>query len=195
MIAGFDEAGRGALAGPVVAAAVVLPQDYSLLDSTLVEVRDSKQMTPDARAEAFELIHELAVASAVGVADHDEVDTYGIVPSTQLAMIRALGNLPTTPEHLLLDYIFLPDCPTPQTSLVRGDVRVLSIAAASVVAKVTRDRMMVDYHGRYPGYYLNTNMGYGTPAHQGALRELGPCPIHRRSFAPIRIQLELSGAG
>lgn len=178
----------------MVAAAVVFPRDYQHLQKTLVEVRDSKQMTPAARADAFEHIHELALASAVGVADHTEVDSYGIVPATRLAMMRALGGLSMTPEHLLLDYIFLPDCPTPQTSLVRGDVRVLSIAAASVLAKVTRDRMMVDYHERYPGYYLDTNMGYGTPAHQGALREHGPCAIHRRSFAPIRIQVEIPGA-
>lgn len=194
-VAGLDEAGRGALAGPVVAAAVVLPRDDAQLKSALIEVRDSKEMTPAARAQAFVLIQEVALASSVGVADNVEVDSYGIIQATRLAMMRALRPLAPAPEHLLLDYMILPDWPTPQTSLVRGDARVLSIAAASVLAKVTRDRMMSDYDQHFPGYSLTSNKGYGTRAHKGALKKLGPCPIHRKSYAPIRLQLECRAAG
>lgn len=193
-VAGLDEAGRGALAGPVVAAAVILPGYGRKVAKALSGVRDSKQMTAPARAGAYERIRKIALASAIGVADNGEVDSLGIVPATRLAMTRALEVLEPVPDHLLLDYMLLPDWPSPQTSLIRGDSLVLSIAAASVLAKVARDRMMVSFHHRFPGYALKSNKGYGTAAHRTALRELGPCPIHRRTFAPI-LHLEHANGG
>lgn len=193
-VAGIDEAGRGALAGPVVAAAVVLPAEIEQAASALAGVRDSKLMAPEARLLAFNRILDVARASAVGTADHTEIDRWGIVPATRLAMRRAIQNLGLAPEHLLLDYMFLPDWPTPQTSLVQGDTRVLSIAAASVLAKVTRDRLMEDLDRQYPGYDLKSNKGYGTPAHKRRLEARGPCSIHRRTYGPVRLCLERSPA-
>lgn len=192
-VAGVDEAGRGALAGPVVAAAVVLPAPIEWAASELQGVRDSKLMTAEARAAAHDRILKVARATGLGSADHREVDQWGIVPATRLAMTRALQNLSLDPEHLLLDYMLLPDWAAPQTSLVRGDARVLSIAAASVLAKVTRDRMMEALDRQYPGYDLRANKGYGTPAHKRRLVALGPCSIHRRTYAPVRIRLDIDG--
>jgi len=185
LIAGVDEAGRGAWAGPVSAGAVVLPQRPDLVER-LPGVRDSKQMTAKQRARWAEVIRSLACAWGVGFASAEEIDELGILPATRLAMQRAIEQLSPAPQHLLVDAVRLPALELPQQALIKGDVRVLSIAAASVLAKTARDALMVELDGSYPGYSLARHKGYGTAAHRAALEELGPCPIHRRSFAPIR---------
>jgi ribonuclease HII len=187
-IAGVDEAGRGAWAGPVSAGAVILPQRADLLEC-LSGVRDSKQMTPIQRAKWAFQIHDLALAWGVGFASAAEIDALGIVPATRLAMQRAIEQLQPPPQHLLLDAIRLPRINLPQQSLIKGDARVLSIAAASVLAKTARDELMAQLDAQYPGYGLARHKGYGTALHQTALQALGPCPIHRQSFAPIRARL------
>ncbi len=181
-IGGIDEAGRGALAGPVSAAVVVLPPQPSL-SQTLRGVHDSKQMTPLQREYWAPRIQEIALAWGVGFASAEEIDTVGIVPATRLAAMRALESLSLSPGHLLLDYWRLPECPLPQTALVKGDRRSLSIAAASVLAKTSRDALMRELDAQYPGYTFARHKGYGTPQHRQALRRLGLCPIHRKSFA------------
>lgn len=185
VIAGIDEAGRGALAGPVVAAAVVLPLGQPRLVDSFEGVRDSKQMNPQQRASAADRIQALASAWAIGSASHEEIDEFGIVPATHRAMRRALSSLPLPPEYLLLDYEVLREDERPQTALVRGDACCLSIAAASVLAKVDRDRRMIEYDRIYPGYGLAVHKGYATERHRTALIDLGPSPIHRRTFAPV----------
>ena len=184
-IAGIDEAGRGALAGPVAAAAVILPPERSMARE-LSGVRDSKQMTASQRESWFLRIQEIALAFGVGMASSEEIDILRIVPATRLAAQRALAALNLKPEHLLLDYIFLPDIPLPQTSLIKGDMRSLSIAAASVLAKTGRDALLAELDQQYPGYGLAVHKGYGTAAHREAIEQLGPTSIHRMSFAPIK---------
>jgi ribonuclease HII len=181
-VAGIDEAGRGALAGPVSAAAVILPPETSVL-CKLKGVRDSKQMTPAARQAAREMILEHALSWGVGYASAAEIDQVGIVPATRLAAWRALERLSLPPAHLLLDYLFLPDVALPQTALIKGDCRSLSIAAASVLAKTARDVLLCELDSTYPGYGFAAHKGYGTQAHRNALQRLGPCPAHRRSFS------------
>ena len=183
-VAGIDEAGRGALAGPVSAAAVVLPADPSI-SSRLFGVRDSKLMTALQRATFARIIRDFAVSCGVGFASSEEIDTVGIVPATRLAAQRALQQLDCVPGHLLLDWLFLPDVDQPQTSLVKGDRRSLSIAAASVLAKASRDALMIELDCQYPGYGLAGHKGYGTERHRAALERLGPSPIHRRSYRPV----------
>jgi ribonuclease HII len=183
-IAGLDEAGRGAWAGPVAAAAVVLPQRASLV-SELSGVRDSKQMTPRQRQHWAGRIYEVAQAWAVGFASAAEIDEHGIVPATRLAMSRALGHLCLAPQQLLIDALRLPKVSLPQQALIKGDVRVLSIAAASVLAKTTRDALMIEMESEFPGYGFARHKGYGTALHRAALDLLGPCPQHRCSFAPL----------
>ena len=185
-VAGIDEAGRGALAGPVSAAAVILPDVPSLSDQ-LYGVRDSKLMTPAQRGSWAKAICQHAVAYAVGFASADEIDTLGIVPATRLAAWRALEQLACVPGHLLLDWLFLPEVDLPQTSLVKGDRRSLSIASASVLAKTARDALLVELDEQYPGYGLARHKGYGTAQHLAALKRQGPAPIHRRSFEPVRL--------
>ncbi len=185
-VAGVDEAGRGPWAGPVVAAAVVLPPQREDLEEALAGVDDSKRLTPAQREDLFHTIHTVALAVGVGQASHEEIDALGIVPATQLAMKRALAALSPQPDYLLLDHLALPDVNIPQRSFVRGDAQVLSIAAASIIAKVTRDRIMVEMDARYPGYGFAQHKGYGTRAHREALARLGPSPIHRRTWAPVR---------
>lgn len=180
-VAGIDEAGRGALAGPVSAAAVILPAQPDLL-SLLSGVRDSKLMTPSQRAYWRAQITNIAVSWGVGFASAEEIDLLGILPATRLAAMRALVELCNAPEHLILDYLFLPDSPLPQTSLVKGDQRSLSIAAASVLAKTARDAELVALDAQMPGYGFARHKGYGTAAHCAALARLGPSPVHRRSF-------------
>jgi ribonuclease HII len=180
-IAGLDEAGRGALAGPVAAATVILPAVQDIADR-LKGVRDSKMMTPKAREQWAEQIKRLAVCCAVGFASNEEIDELGIVPATILAMQRALDGLTVLPQHLLVDYIKLPDFSIPHTCLVKGDARCLSIAASSILAKTVRDELLVQYDDRFPGYGLAQNKGYGTKAHRQALTALGQSPIHRKSF-------------
>jgi ribonuclease HII len=185
-VAGLDEAGRGAWAGPVVAAAVILPPSDPDLASHLSGIRDSKTLSAARREALLSAIHEHALAWAVGVVPPQEIDAGGIVPATRQAMALAIQALSPAPDYLLLDYLSLPDIPLPQHSLPKGDARVLSIAAASIVAKVSRDRMMVEMDGQYPGYGFARHKGYGTAAHRVALAELGPCPKHRMSFAPLK---------
>lgn len=181
LIAGVDEAGRGALAGPVAAAAVIFPPDPSLV-SSLAGVDDSKRLTPRMRALMCERVKQIALGWGVGMASNLEVDDLGILPATRLAVRRALEQLPMTPEHLLVDFLNLPDCALPQTPLVKGDQRSLSIAAASILAKTIRDAFLCRLDQHYSGYGFARHKGYGTRAHLAALDKLGPSPVHRRSF-------------
>ncbi|MBS1250048.1 MAG: Ribonuclease HII [Chloroflexi bacterium] len=187
-VGGIDEAGRGALAGPVVAAVVILPPQPGVRHS-LVGVRDSKVMTPNQREKWRAKIQAQALAWSVGFASPREIDAYGIVPATRLAAQRALDKLSPPPEHLLLDYLQLPNTPTPQTWLVKGDARSLSIAAASVLAKTIRDEHLRGMEETYPGFGFASHKGYGTKAHRQAIQRLGPSPIHRMSFAPMKLMV------
>jgi ribonuclease HII len=183
-VAGIDEAGRGALAGPVAAAAVILPQIMSLTID-LEGVNDSKRMTPTQRDTWSAVIRRVAVTYGVGLASPQEIDELGIVPATRLAASRAIDHLAVSPDCLLLDYLYLPKIPVSQISLTKGDRRSLSIAAASILAKTTRDAILVELDDQYPGYGFARHKGYGTAVHREALLRLGPSPIHRMSFAPL----------
>ncbi|RPJ49595.1 MAG: ribonuclease HII [Chloroflexi bacterium] len=191
-IAGLDEAGRGAWAGPVAAGAVILPLDPKIADQ-LSGVRDSKQMTPADRTYWAEIIRTRALAWGVGFSTNVEIDELGIVPATRLAMTRALegayppGCPPFPADHLLIDALRLPDVPLPQTALIKGDARSLSIAAASILAKTARDALMVEFDEEYPAYGFARHKGYGTSSHWQALQIVGPCKIHRFSFEPVRL--------
>ena len=181
-IAGMDEAGRGALAGPVAVGAVIL-SNKPHLSSTLSGVRDSKQMTPLARERLGPRIKESALAWSVGLASPEEIDSLGIVAATRLAGLCALETLSVFPDFLLTDFrLELPELDVPQTSLVKGDVKCLSIAAASVLAKTARDALMCELDSQYPGYGLGKHKGYGTPFHRQALKRLGYSDIHRKTF-------------
>jgi ribonuclease HII len=186
-VAGIDEAGRGALAGPVTAAVLILPANPAM-DRQLMGLRDSKQLSSAARATWAVRLRQLALAWGIGLASHAEIDRSGILPATRLAVGRALASIPVKPNHLLLDFISLPENPTPQTSLVKGDARSLSIAAASILAKTARDALMVELDRRYPGYSFAIHKGYGTRQHLAALAALGPCAVHRLSFAPLHVR-------
>ena len=183
-VAGLDEAGRGSWAGPVSAAAVILPQNADAL-SRLVGVRDSKEMTPALRMEKAADIRTVSAGWGVGMASAAEIDQHGILPATRLAMQRALSQLALAPQHLLVDFIRLPAVDLPQTPLIKGDARSLSIACASVLAKVARDAWMVCLDAELPGYGFASHKGYGTAAHRLSLARLGPSAEHRRSFAPV----------
>ena len=185
-VAGLDEAGRGAWAGPVVAAAVVLPADDSLLQ-TLALVRDSKLMTPRQRDLAYDLVRHHALSFSIGACSACIVDRVGIVPATKCAMRQAIEHLAVPPGYLLIDAVRLPEVPIPQCSRPKGDRYCLSIAAASVVAKVTRDRWMVALDQLYPHYAWDRNKGYGTAQHHAALRALGSTTQHRHTYAPVRV--------
>jgi len=185
LIAGVDEAGRGAWAGPVIAAAVILPLNRFNLANLLEDVRDSKLMTPAKRLECRSRIQEVALSIAVGKATSHEVDRLGIITATRQAMWRAICGLSFSPQHLLIDHIRLPEIDIPQTSLSKGDQNVLSIAAASVIAKVARDEMMHNFEKDFPGYGFSRHKGYGTSEHRKSLNDLGPSIIHRQSFAPV----------
>lgn len=189
-IAGVDEAGRGCWAGPVVAAAVVLSAQALAQPELLAGVDDSKQLSPAERERLYPAVLALAADVGVGSVPAFLIDAYGIVPATRLAMTCALLSLRRLPEALLIDALPLPLLPWPQEVLIRGDSRSLSIAAASVVAKVTRDRLMAGADLAFPGYGFAAHKGYGTAAHQRALHALGPCPIHRHTFQPL---LDLGG--
>ena len=184
VIAGVDEAGRGSLAGPVVACAAVLPVHPS--GDWLSGIRDSKQLTPRKREAALERMRHASVAMATGAASSAEIDDIGIIEATRTAMARAINALPIRPDFLLLDAILLPDVDIPQHSIIKGDAKHISIAAASIVAKVTRDGMMRDYDAEYPGYGFARHKGYATRQHMEGLENLGACAIHRRTFAPVR---------
>lgn len=184
-IGGIDEAGRGALAGPVAAAVVVLPSDPGI-QKRLDGVRDSKQMTSAQRDRWREIIEQEALSWQVGYASPGEIDHLGIVPAIRLAAARALKQLSPFPHHLLLDYLQLPDCPLPQTWMKKGDLRSLSIAAASVLAKTHRDEHLKALDRKFPDYKFANNKGYGTAQHREAIQEFGPCSLHRMTFAPMR---------
>jgi ribonuclease HII len=184
-VAGVDEVGRGSWAGPIVAAAVILPARSD--DSRLDGVRDSKALTARRRAELFDGIIDAAMAVGIGWASHHVIDARGIAAANRGAMLRAIRNLPVQPDALLVDHVRLPSFPGPQIALPRGDATCLSIAAASIVAKVVRDRWMERWSSRFPPYGFAENKGYGTRAHVEALERHGPCPLHRRSFAPVAV--------
>ena len=183
-VAGIDEAGRGAWAGPVVAAAVILPADLAVA-GRLAGVANSKQMTARQRERLYAVIVQEAVAWGVGALSAQEIDAQGISAANRAAMHAAVASLPQPPDFLLIDYFRLPGLATPQRSLPKGDSKVLSIAAASIIAKVTRDRLMIELGARYASYGFERHKGYGTAQHQQALRQLGPCLEHRMSFQPV----------
>ena len=184
VIAGVDEAGRGSLAGPVVAGAVVLPL-HPKGDWT-AGIRDSKRLTPRQRQTALQTMRDKSIAMGYGSASNAEIDDMGIIWATRAAMSRAIAALPVQPDFLLLDAILLPDLATDQRSIIKGDAKCLSIAAASIVAKETRDSMMREYDAEYPAYGFAQHKGYATRQHLDALENVGPCEIHRYSFAPVR---------
>lgn len=184
LVAGVDEAGRGPLAGPVMAAAVVFPPCFSA--PWLAQVDDSKRLSPSRRKALLPLIRANALAVGVGMASPEEIDTLGIVPATRLAMERALVALGVHPQAILVDAVPLEIKGVRCIPLVHGDRLSLSVAAASIVAKVERDALMEALDAYYPGYGFRRHKGYPTPQHLLALRHLGPSPIHRRSFAPVR---------
>ena len=180
LIAGVDEVGRGPLAGPVVAAAVILPKACKIPG-----LNDSKKIPKSKHKEIYEAVLQNAIAIGIGVKDNHVIDQVNIYEATKLAMMEAIGQLEPQPQHLLIDAMRL-DLPIPQTSIIKGDANSLSIAAASIVAKVTRDQMMEEFDKEYPGYDFAKNAGYGTANHLAGLDQLGVTPIHRRSFEPVK---------
>ena len=186
LVAGVDEAGRGPLAGPVVAAAVILPPGLSGQEPWLQLLDDSKRLSPVQRSEAVAALECHALGVGVARVEPDEIDNIGIGRATIKAMLAAVAALPLNPGYLLLDFVHLRHCAYPFETVVRGDSLSYSIAGASDVAKVTRDRWMEEADLCYPGYSFAQHKGYPTPQHLAQLRELGPCPIHRRSFGPVR---------
>ena len=185
-IAGVDEAGRGAWAGPLVAAAVILPPPHEAPTDFLVGVRDSKQLTPARRDSLFDAVNAAARAVGIGAVSADEIDLLGLTAANELAMVRAVRDLAVMPDFVLVDCFTLKSLDMPQRGLVRGDQRSLSIAAASIIAKVHRDRWLEQLAEAYPGYGFEQHRGYGAQVHQRALRERGPTPVHRLSYAPLR---------
>ena len=184
LIAGVDEVGRGPLAGPVVAAAVILPKACKIPG-----LNDSKKIPKSKHKEIYEAVLQNAIAIGIGVKDNHVIDQVNIYEATKLAMMEAIGQLEPQPQHLLIDAMRL-DLPIPQTSIIKGDANSLSIAAASIVAKVTRDQMMEEFDKEYPGYDFAKNAGYGTANHLAGLDQLGVTPIHRRSFEPVKSMCE-----
>ena len=184
LIAGVDEVGRGPLAGPVVAAAVILPKACKIPG-----LNDSKKIPKSKHKEIYEAVLQNAIAIGIGVKDNQVIDQVNIYEATKLAMMEAIGQLEPQPQHLLIDAMRL-DLPISQTSIIKGDANSLSIAAASIVAKVTRDQMMEEFDREYPGYDFAQNAGYGTAKHLAGLDKLGVTPIHRRSFEPVKSMCE-----
>ena len=176
-VCGIDEVGRGPLCGPVVAAAVILPKDCQIL-----YLNDSKKLSEKKREELYDVIMAEAVAVGIGMASPERIDEINILQATYEAMRQAIGSLKVKPAVLLNDAVTIPEVEIPQIPIIKGDAKSVSIAAASIIAKVTRDRMMVEYDRIYPGYDLASNKGYGTKVHMEALKTIGPCEIHRRSF-------------
>ena len=184
LIAGVDEVGRGPLAGPVVAAAVILPKACKIPG-----LNDSKKIPKSKHKEIYEAVLQNAIAIGIGAKDNQVIDQVNIYEATKLAMMEAIGQLEPQPQHLLIDAMRL-DLPISQTSIIKGDANSLSIAAASIVAKVTRDQMMEEFDKEYPGYDFAQNAGYGTAKHLAGLDKLGVTPIHRRSFEPVKSMCE-----
>ena len=176
-IGGIDEVGRGPLAGPVVACCVILPKDCDIL-----YLNDSKQVPEKKREQLYNEITKKAVAYGIGIVSHEVIDEINILQATYEAMRQAIDSMKIKPEHLLVDAVKIPGITIPQRGIIKGDAKSASIAAASIVAKVTRDRMMVELDAKYPGYGFAKNKGYGSAEHMEALRKYGPCEIHRRSF-------------
>ena len=180
--AGVDEAGRGPLAGPVVAAAVIIDQN-----NRLEGLNDSKKLTENKRAELFDTIKEKSLSYAIGIVDPETIDKINILQAALRAMEIAVNNLKITPSYLLIDGNKKTSLLIPQEAIVKGDSKSMSIAAASIIAKVTRDNLMKEYDEIYPQYEFSRHKGYGTEVHRERLREYGPCDLHRRSFAPVRL--------
>jgi ribonuclease HII len=185
LIAGVDEVGRGALMGPVMAAAVILPDIIRARWKS--RVRDSKQLTHEEREKLFDLIREVAVAVGIGESSNDVIDEVGIAKATRLAMLKAIRSLAPQPQYLLIDYLQLRESTLPQRGIVHGDTLCFSIACASIIAKVTRDKLVTEMDRSFPGYGFAGHKGYGTEEHLKCLREKGPCPLHRRSFTPVAL--------
>ena len=177
LLCGIDEVGRGPLAGPVVAGAVILPKDCEIL-----YLNDSKKLSEKKRELLYDEIMEKAVAVGLGTVGPDRIDEINILQATYEAMRMAISNLKVRPDLLLNDAVTIPKVDIPQVPIIKGDVKSVSIAAASIIAKVTRDRMMVEYENLYPGYGFASNKGYGAAKHIAALKEIGPCAIHRKTF-------------
>lgn len=184
-IAGVDEVGRGSWAGPLVAAAVVLPTLSRELPNRLLGVRDSKLLSPARCLAAYHAIRDVARGVGVGAVSHDEIDALGLTRAGSVAMLRALETLPDSPDFVIVDGFQIGGCPVPQKAIVRGDVRCVSVAAGSIVAKVIRDRWLCDFDRAFPHYGFVRHKGYGTAEHRRALQLFGPSRIHRRSFAPV----------
>ena len=180
-IAGVDEAGRGPLAGPVVSAAVILPDDFSSTG-----INDSKKLSEKKRAEFFSVIKKNAIAVSIGISSHEQIDAINILQASLLSMKRAVESLSTMPDYLLIDGKFTIDTDIDQTALIKGDSRSISIAAASIIAKVTRDKIMKDLHEIYPQYNFIQHKGYPTKAHKEAILKHGPCPVHRTTFKGVK---------
>jgi len=185
LIAGVDEVGRGTLAGPVMAAAAILPG--SVPEENRCIINDSKVLSESQRERAFTWLVDWCVGYGVGASSAAEIDAIGIVSATKLAMSRAIASLETQPDHLIIDAVNLETITIPQTSIIKADSRSQSVAAASIIAKVTRDQLMADvFDSEYPGYGFAAHKGYGTVIHISALQKLGASPIHRRSFKPVK---------
>ncbi len=176
-ICGIDEVGRGPLAGPVVAGAVILPKDCDIL-----YINDSKQLSEKKREELYDIIMEKAVAASVGYASVERIDEINILQATYEAMREAISKLSVSPDILLNDAVTIPQVSIPQVPIIKGDAKSISIGAASIIAKVTRDRLMVEYDAIFPEYGFASNKGYGSAAHIEAIKRIGPCPIHRKTF-------------
>jgi len=190
LVGGIDEAGRGPLAGPVVAACVVCRPDTEVDDKILAEIKDSKKLTERKREELYDVVHRSFAGVGIGWCDHATIDRVNILEAAFLAMKKAIGALSARPDFILLDGKFpLPNTSLPQKAIIGGDDLAFSIAAASIIAKVVRDRMMRGWHDHYPVYGFDRHKGYGTKLHLERLAEHGPCPIHRKSFAPVKNML------
>jgi ribonuclease HII len=189
LIASIDEVGRGPLAGPVMAAAVILPPGIET--DWLHLVRDSKQLTAETRERLFPLIRETAIAVGIGEVSAEAIDKHGIARATKMAMRQAVDNLATPPDALLIDFVRLTEVNLPQRCIVKGDQLSISIACASIIAKVTRDRLMVELDKLHPGYGFAAHKGYATKEHLESIERLGACPIHRMCFSPFRPEMDL----
>ena len=186
LIAGLDEAGRGPLAGPVVAACVVLSPEFKIDSEELKLIKDSKKLTAGKREKLFEVIKEQFIEVGIGICDNKTIDKINIFQASFLAMKKALGDLRQKPDFVLLDGGFkIPNYSGEQKNIIKGDRLIFSIAAASIIAKVTRDRLMKKFHEQYPRYGFDRHKGYGTKMHLENLKKYGPCPIHRFSFGPV----------
>lgn len=182
-VCGIDEVGRGCLAGPITAASVILPNDFST--KVLSKVRDSKLLSAKSRSQLFHVISATALYIGIGVVEAEEIDNLGINLANNCAMVRSIENLKQRPDYLLVDAVNLSGVSIPDKSIIHGDATCLSIACASIIAKVNRDSLMISLDETYPGYGFGMNKGYGTKMHFEALEKFGPCPIHRRTFSPV----------